>query len=631
MKVAILIITFNRPNYLKETLWSLERADLSKVDEVLIVDNNSTEAETLNLIQPYKVIRQPISQGISANLLTGYEYLFERNDIVINFDSDAVMRPDCINKLLELYKPSTILTGFHSTTKNANGTERHIISSQHDGYCIKESVGGINFCIDKQAYENYVKPALIATNPHGNFDHISCINAGGVMCAVPSLVQHIGFESSLNHFENPDTADDFYYYDLPNVTLIGVDSNTERLQKSIDKCNQWIRFGDVVTLHPPITSKEEYSEYCIKELYKHVPTSHLLICQHDGFVNNFKAWDDSWLQYDYIGAPWWYNDGMDVGNGGFSLRSKRLMEIVANDTGIISKHPEDHVICRTYRKYLESKYGIKFAPVDVAEKFSFEGYRQPKKFLDKQFGVHGPNPRTAPEFVVRERYVVNQFQGLGDILFLVPLIRALIDEGNQVIWPIADHYYNIAKHFPDINMRRKSEIDIPYESRVMVNTPYGRLLPYRFAIENMGRNLTQCMQSKYELYGHNYLMWRELNYKRDYDNENRLKQVLNLPKKYQLVNVHFGEVARQGRIVAKPNPKLPIIEMLVIDGFSLIDWLGVIEGASEIHTANTSIMYLLELMQLDMPVYVYKRNTWGEVGFEHTAALWTNKAFIFET
>lgn len=629
MKTAVLIISFNRPLYLKQCLQSIANADLSKVDQVLIVDNNSTDTETNEILAdcPYKVIKRQQSAGISTNLLAGYGHLFTDHDIVINFDSDAIIKHGCINRLLELYKPGTLLTGFHSTTLN-----RHKIISEHDGYCIKESVGGINFCIDKQAYANFVKPALEATIPHGNWDHISCINACGVMCTVPSLVQHIGIESSLGHHDNPDVADDFYY--LPHVTLFGVDSNKERLNKAKDICTKEISFGDIITLNPAISSKEEYSKFIIKETYKHINTSHVLIFQHDGFIHNYKAWDDAWLQYDYIGAPWWYNDGMDVGNGGFSLRSKRLMEVIANDPILTELHPEDHAICRVYRKYLEKTYDIKFAPLEIAEKFSFEGYMQPNKTLTDQFGVHGAYPRKEAVKVKTERYVINQFQGLGDILFLIPLIRALLAEGNEVIWPIADHYFNITKHFPDIDMRLKSTIDIPYQSMLRTQTQYGQMLPYRFAIENMGRNLTQCMQSKYEIYGHNYLMWRELVYQRDYKNEAKLKKILlddlHGAKKYQVVNKYFGEVERGGQIIPKHNPSLPIIEMGTIDGFSLIDWLGVIEGSSEVHTANTSLLYLLELMKLDMPVYVYKRGTWGEVNFEHTAALWTNDKFIFE-
>lgn len=86
----------------------------------------------------------------------------------------------------------------------------------------------------------------------------------------------------------------------------------------------------------------------IKELNKYIETSYVLIIQYDGFILNPDAWTDEFLEYDYIGAPWWYTDDCNVGNGGFSLRSKKLLEILANDDSILETHPEDHHICRTY-------------------------------------------------------------------------------------------------------------------------------------------------------------------------------------------------------------------------------------------------------------------------------------------
>lgn len=633
MKVALLIVTFNRIEYLKECFWSIENANLSQISEICIIDNNS-EKQVRDFIKENSIVKGGIKfttcfnenkQGISANLLQGYEHLFKTYDIVINFDSDALIRPDCITKLLRLYKPNTLLTGFHSTTEN-----RHTILSEHDGYCIKQSVGGINFCIDKSAYTNFVKPALLSTIPHGNWDHQASIKAGGVMCAIPSLVQHIGFESTLGHHDNPDVADDFYYWHLPDITLFGVDSNANRLQEAANKCTKWIKFGDVVLLNPDIRSKEQYSRFIIDETYKHIKASHVLIFQHDGFVNNWKEWDNEWMQYDYIGAPWWYNDGMDVGNGGFSLRSKRLMEILATDKYIKYVglyHPEDDVICRKYRKYLEAIYDIKFAPLDVAERFSFEGYGQPTKYLKDQFGVHGSNPRTKPQGVKRDRYVFNQFLSLGDILFLVPMYRALVDEGNDVLWPIDPMYLDIKKHFPDVNFVNKNDYPLPYESRIIAPTKWGKLLPYRFASELRGKTLRDCMNAKYELYGHNYLMWRNLNWVRDRKAEAKLIELVGAKGSFILVNRSFGHEAKmQADIQVSGN----VIEMRKIDGFTLIDWLGVAELATEIHVANSAIMYLLELMNLAVPTHVYKRGIWGEQAFEYTRHLWTNNNFIFE-
>jgi len=177
---------------------------------------------------------------------------------------------------------------------------------------------------------------------------------------------------------------------LPDVTLIGIDTSPERLEEPLRACTEHIEFGCVrIIADAPISSMKEYSRWVCQELYKHVPTSHLLIFQWDGYVKNWKAWDDAWLQYDYIGATWWHTDGMNVGNGGFSLRSRRLMEIVATDPAITKCHPEDEMICRHYRPYLEAGHGIVFAPEDVARRFSIEGYRQANRTHTTEFGFHG--------------------------------------------------------------------------------------------------------------------------------------------------------------------------------------------------------------------------------------------------
>jgi hypothetical protein len=79
------------------------------------------------------------------------------------------------------------------------------------------------------------------------------------------------------------------------------------------------------------------------------------------------------LDYDYIGAPWSHFDFHKVGHGGFSLRSRRLMQAVEP---LLTQQdflvPENVVICRKYRRQLERNATIKFAPISVAKKFSQE-------------------------------------------------------------------------------------------------------------------------------------------------------------------------------------------------------------------------------------------------------------------
>jgi len=621
MKVALLICTYNRPQYLKQCLDSLRRADLSRIDELMIVDDASTNPETLQLIDGFNfkdshknLTGKLENKGIKDSLLIGYEQLFQRNDIVINLDSDALVRNDFVDRLISNYPElgGCILTGFHSVTKNANGTDRHKIKYEANGLYCKESVGGINFCIDKYTYNQYVKPSLLKI---GNWDHNSCISAGGALCLKESVIEHIGFDSSMNHTEQPDVAVNFVPLHLPDVTLLCVDNRPDNIQTALKKCTEFIKFGDIQLLHPDIRSKEAYSEYLVREAYKYVKTEHCLIFQHDGFVNNWQAWSDEFLQYDYIGATWWYNDSMNVGNGGFSLRSRRLMELSASICKLT--HPEDHHICRTYRKELEA-HGMKFAPDEVADKFSYEGYRQPHKKLTNQFGVHKNKTMIKPKSTGR-RYIIGQFASLGDIIWLVPLVRALMDEGNDCIWPVNPEYLSLKKHWPDINFVDKTKHEFPYESRMPLQTIDGQWIPYRFASENMGKGLDMCMQAKYSLYGHRWEMFRELTWARDRNAEAELMK--GLPKKYILVNRYYGNQA-QYQITPQIDSKLPIVEMSARQGFTMLDWVGVIEGAKEIHSANTSLLYILESLKLDMPIHLYSRNgLWGENGFSYTQFL----------
>ena len=107
-------------------------------------------------------------------------------------------------------------------------------------------------------------------------------------------------------------------------------------------------------------------------LAPHVNTSQLLVAQWDDFVHDAARWDASSLGYDHIGAPW--RDAAPeraVGNGGFSIRSRRLLHALL-DPDVTITHPEDESICVVNRELLESRHGMRIAPLDVARRFSCE-------------------------------------------------------------------------------------------------------------------------------------------------------------------------------------------------------------------------------------------------------------------
>ncbi len=184
---------------------------------------------------------------------------------------------------------------------------------------------------------------------------------------------------------------------LSDVTLLGIDCvNLERLFFAFDVCQKHIEFevvkllthlpseNKIVVKIDPIKSIEQYSQFVVKQLYKFVNTTHVLIIQHDGFILNPFSWTYDFLKYDYIGAPWWYKDNYNVGNGGFSLRSRKLMEAVALDNNIVECHPEDYIICRTHGERLVRK-GFSFAPEALAHQFAREGLSIP---WNNEFGFH---------------------------------------------------------------------------------------------------------------------------------------------------------------------------------------------------------------------------------------------------
>lgn len=134
----------------------------------------------------------------------------------------------------------------------------------------------------------------------------------------------------------------------------------------------------------PLESRADYSRFMLRELASHVRTRHALCVQWDGFVLNGKSWDDAFLACDYIGAVWpHFRDGKNVGNGGFSLRSRRLLEACIA-LPFDGSQAEDVVISRLCRDLLEAQ-GLRFAPEAVARRFAYERTAP----NGDEFGFHG--------------------------------------------------------------------------------------------------------------------------------------------------------------------------------------------------------------------------------------------------
>jgi ADP-heptose:LPS heptosyltransferase len=272
--------------------------------------------------------------------------------------------------------------------------------------------------------------------------------------------------------------------ELPRVTLIACDTQSPgralaSLRRSLGQINpaRTILFTNVqlsikdnieVIQIPTLHGKLDYSHWIIRELYKHFQTDFVLVTQWDSYVLDGEQWDDLFMQYDYVGSPWIETDGFAVGNGGFSLRSRKLMEGAANDTVVEITHPEDNVLCKIYRPFFEKVYSCKWAPIELAEKFAFE-LREP---IQPTFGFHSFFHKPFMETVV-----ISRRASLGDVVQVEPVMHYFHKKGYRVVLDTLPQFFNLflfhyfKVHHPDeidprlMQKARAISLDMAYESQ----------------------------------------------------------------------------------------------------------------------------------------------------------------------
>jgi hypothetical protein len=189
--------------------------------------------------------------------------------------------------------------------------------------------------------------------------------------------------------------------DLPNVTLLCVETREPELAHwAIQRCLNEVEFAKVVLatnldlvinrkpgLHyvqaPAIKTTKDYSDFLLTDIGQYVKGTHVLIIQWDSFVLHPELWTSEFLNYDYIGPAWPHHPENPVGNGGFSLRSVKLLEDIKKP-GFTKKHPEDYCICVDNKVFLEQQCDIKIASMHIAEQFAVE-----RTAWHDAFGFHG--------------------------------------------------------------------------------------------------------------------------------------------------------------------------------------------------------------------------------------------------
>lgn len=143
-----------------------------------------------------------------------------------------------------------------------------------------------------------------------------------------------------------------------------------------------------------IKSINEYNSILLYTVPFFVEEDYICVFQWDGYPLNQTRFAEAFLDFDYIGAPWPDLRGgkQIVGNGGFSIRSNRMMQFISHNrielqhkTTVLRQKtdPEDVYICVSLHEILIQN-GFTFAPVELASQFSFEAPP-----AQDTFGFHG--------------------------------------------------------------------------------------------------------------------------------------------------------------------------------------------------------------------------------------------------
>lgn len=180
--------------------------------------------------------------------------------------------------------------------------------------------------------------------------------------------------------------------------------------EGLEQCLKYADFGEVCLLTndeyfthsiiknkhiPSIKTMDEYSLFFIRELWKCFDTKFCMTAHHDGFIINPESWTDKFLNYDYIGAPWkFYGPRFQdilsqpgIGNGGFTLRSKKICKYVSENYFIINDNEDKYysnvIDCHKpdYIKYPSVKLALQFSQESLFDPnirpFGFHNFKTP--------------------------------------------------------------------------------------------------------------------------------------------------------------------------------------------------------------------------------------------------------------
>jgi hypothetical protein len=202
---------------------------------------------------------------------------------------------------------------------------------------------------------------------------------------------------------------------------------------------------------------------------------------------------------------------------------------------------------------------------------------------------------------MKDKILIYQPFGLGDILFTWPLINDIADKNdNDFIWPVDSNFIWIKDYLihPNITFVRGDKLEV-------------NEFTYIIDLLNANSPGLDCMASKYYSRGYtDNTLWKTLTWKRNIEKENKLYyDVLGLEdnEQYTLLNRTFANPDLKYVSPFEFTTNNKVIEQHYFEGYTLLDWAKVFENAKEIHTVSTSNYWVISCLNVKGELHLYPR------------------------
>lgn len=198
---------------------------------------------------------------------------------------------------------------------------------------------------------------------------------------------------------------------------------------------------------------------------------------------------------------------------------------------------------------------------------------------------------------------INQPAGIGDIFFLQKMVKYYQQQGYDVVMIVYPHLMWLENYIPNVSFDSCPHLQ---DGDIMINTHTADIT------HNDGR----IMSSKYSMVGLTCDDWADYFYFTvNSQKEQELYELLGLEdgSRYIVRSTLCGTppdyLVDFGDIPINNPDNLPIINMDIIEGYSIFDWCKTLENAERIFMINTSTNYILEKLSLKAKEYlIYAKN-----------------------